>query len=109
MLSRTIRLLTRSKNRRLLRDGSHTTASKLGHKDLLAIRFNDVDFVVETVTNVTYKGVVQFGDGVGKLNKILANTPPSGLVSFRLSTNVDKRTTVIAWNNSAAPGFAINP
>lgn len=95
--------------RRLLHDGSHATAAKLGYKDLLAIRFNDVDFVVETVTNVTYKGVLQFGDGVGKLNRILANMPPSGLISFRLSTNEDKRTTVIAWNNSAAPGFAINP
>ena len=96
------------KIRRLLREGSHAAAAKLGYKDLLAVRFNDVDFVVETVTNVTYKGMLQFGDGVGRLNKILANTPPSGLVSFRLSTNEDKRTTVIAWNNSAAPGFTIN-
>lgn len=97
------------KVRRLLRAGSHETAAKLGYEDLLAVSFNDVDFVVETVTNVTYKGALQFGDGVGKLNKILANTPPSGLVSFRLSANEDKRTTVIAWNNSAAPGFTINP
>jgi hypothetical protein len=100
-----------SKIRRLLRDGSEPTATKLGYEDLLSIPFDDVDFGVETVTDVVYNNELRFG--FAKLRAAYRGIS-TGTLKF---THINPRTrsqetiitTIMIWNNAAAPEYRLTP
>jgi len=93
------------KVKRLLRDGNDPNAAKLGYEDLLSMSFDDVDFAVETVTNVKHKNILKFA--TAKLKSIIT-TSTSGKVSFTRSNGNDAKSTVISWNNASEASYKIN-
>lgn len=100
-----------SKIRRLLRDGSDSTATKLGYEDLLSIPFDDVDFGVETVTDVVYNNVPRFG--TAKLRAAYRGISTGTLkfthINPRTSSQETIITTIMIWNNAAAPEYRLIP